>query len=456
MARVYADRVMETTTSTGTGPVTLEGAVTGYQAFGSALVVGDTCDYAIFAVDENDAPTGAWETGRGTYSAAGVLTRTAVQDSSTGSAVDFEAGTKFVMLSHNAVSVIPPADVGSGGQGPHRYWRFLITQGWNDANQSRTGFAELILTDEFDGVSKAVGGTASGSSGNFGAVFDGNPSTAWDSGSNSSPKPYFVAYEFVDPIQIVEARIIFNYSAADSLRFCAPRMGIIQYSDNGSDWVEAFQVPQIFQQDMARQNNAVATVVDTSYVPPYNDKVPTGGTAGQVLGKQSNDDGDTGWFDVVEGMAPGAGTAFPSSPAPGQRFFRSDRGLEYYWDGTRWLSTQLFTYQFMSMQTPSFSNINGQQRWAIVPGRPQYGVFIEEFYSQSQHGDHSSSSFGFTNANVDDMRVDHYYTMGPGIRQQQVSTIDKVMQAESPSLVLLLTMSGNTQWDAYFTYRLIG
>lgn len=37
------------------------------------------------------------------------------------------------------------------------------------------------------------------------------------------------------------------------------------------------------------------------------------------------------------------GAAFPSTPATGDRCWRTDRGIEYYWDGTRWLSTQLFT-----------------------------------------------------------------------------------------------------------------
>lgn len=41
----------------------------------------------------------------------------------------------------------------------------------------------------------------------------------------------------------------------------------------------------------------------------------------------------------------GAGTAFPTSPAPAtnDRFFRTDRSIEYFYNGTRWLSTQLFT-----------------------------------------------------------------------------------------------------------------
>lgn len=41
----------------------------------------------------------------------------------------------------------------------------------------------------------------------------------------------------------------------------------------------------------------------------------------------------------LSGFPIGAGTAFPSSPTTGERFFRTDRRLEYVWDGSRWLCT---------------------------------------------------------------------------------------------------------------------
>lgn len=98
MALVLADRVQETTTTTGTGTVTLLGAVTGYQSF--AVVGNANTTYYCIA-----GQTGAeWEVGIGTYTSAGTtLARTTVLASSNaGSLVNFSAGTKNVFVTYPA------------------------------------------------------------------------------------------------------------------------------------------------------------------------------------------------------------------------------------------------------------------------------------------------------------------------------------------------------------------
>jgi hypothetical protein len=96
MALVLADRVQETTTTTGTGSVTLLGAVTGYQSF---AVIGNTntCYYCI--ADQGGAN---WEVGIGTYSTSGpTLARTTVLSSSNaGALVSFTAGIKTVFVTY--------------------------------------------------------------------------------------------------------------------------------------------------------------------------------------------------------------------------------------------------------------------------------------------------------------------------------------------------------------------
>ena len=95
MALVVKDRVRETSTTTGTGTLTLAGAVTGFQTFSSAIGNTNTTYYTITNGSE-------WETGIGTVG-AGTLTRTTVLASSNaGSAVTFSAGTKDVFCSYPA------------------------------------------------------------------------------------------------------------------------------------------------------------------------------------------------------------------------------------------------------------------------------------------------------------------------------------------------------------------
>ena len=101
MALVLADRVQETTTTTGTGTVTLAGAATGYQTF-AAVGNGNSTYYTITGSTE-------WEVGIGTYTSSGTtLSRTTVLSSSnSGSLVNFSAGSKNVFVTYPASMSVP-------------------------------------------------------------------------------------------------------------------------------------------------------------------------------------------------------------------------------------------------------------------------------------------------------------------------------------------------------------
>lgn len=98
MALVIADRVKETTTTSGTGSVTLLGAATGYQSF-AVIGNGNTTYYCI--ADQGGAN---WEVGVGTYSTTGpTLARTTVLSSSnSGSLVNFTTALKDVFVTYPA------------------------------------------------------------------------------------------------------------------------------------------------------------------------------------------------------------------------------------------------------------------------------------------------------------------------------------------------------------------
>ena len=89
----YYDRVKDTTTTTGTGSVTLTGtAPTGYVAFATAFAVNDPIAYCIAAGAE-------WEVGEGYLSGSTTLVRDRVLRSSNSDAlVSFSAGTKDVFV----------------------------------------------------------------------------------------------------------------------------------------------------------------------------------------------------------------------------------------------------------------------------------------------------------------------------------------------------------------------
>ena len=93
MALVINNRVRELTSTTGTGAVTLGGAVGGFQTFAAGIGNSNTTYYAISLNSE-----GEWEVGRGTLNGdSSTLTRTEpLESSNSDSAVDFSAGSKEV------------------------------------------------------------------------------------------------------------------------------------------------------------------------------------------------------------------------------------------------------------------------------------------------------------------------------------------------------------------------
>ena len=96
MALVFANRVQETTATTGTGTITLAGAVSGYQSF-AAIGNANTTYYTITSGT-------AWEVGIGTYTSAGTtLSRDTVLSSSAGGTTKITlAGTSTVFADYPA------------------------------------------------------------------------------------------------------------------------------------------------------------------------------------------------------------------------------------------------------------------------------------------------------------------------------------------------------------------
>ena len=103
MALVINDRVKETTTTTGTGAVSLGGAVTGFETFAAGIGNSNTVYYCIAHQDQAE-----FEVGLGTLDGdSSDLTRTTVISSSNSdSAVNFSSGTKDVFCTLPASKLI--------------------------------------------------------------------------------------------------------------------------------------------------------------------------------------------------------------------------------------------------------------------------------------------------------------------------------------------------------------
>ncbi len=100
MALVLADRVKETTTTTGTGTYTLAGAVTGFESFAT---IGNSNTTYYCCTDGTD-----FEVGIGTYTASGTtLARTTIlQSSNSDAAVNWSAGTRSIFCTQPAEKAV--------------------------------------------------------------------------------------------------------------------------------------------------------------------------------------------------------------------------------------------------------------------------------------------------------------------------------------------------------------
>src|SRR5690349_13821444 len=97
MTFVIDERVHETTTTTGTGTITLGGASLRKRTISSVMTTNDRCYYVI---QHTDARTAELEIGIGTLASSTTITRDIVLASSnSGRAVSFSIGSKDIFMS---------------------------------------------------------------------------------------------------------------------------------------------------------------------------------------------------------------------------------------------------------------------------------------------------------------------------------------------------------------------
>jgi hypothetical protein len=117
-----------------------------------------------------------------------------------------------------------------------------------------------------------------------------------------------------------------------------------------------------------------------------------------------------------------SGTGFPTAVA-GDRFWRTDRGKEYFYDGTRWLTTQLLTLPLTPRLSGASFPISATTTLGNAPTNGATGdIFIEDFRVAVFLG----TGNGLTGS--------HYWTL----------TFDKLDSANSSTTVSTITANSQT------------
>ncbi len=136
MALVLRDRVKDTTTSTGTGTITLAGVPPqGYQSF-TVIGNGNTTYYTI-------AGGAQWEVGIGTYNAGTLSRDTVFESSNSNSLVNFSSGNKDVFVTLPAEAVANPVRLAA--------FFFVDTPPASEVLMMYTSTETLTFADDFAG-----------------------------------------------------------------------------------------------------------------------------------------------------------------------------------------------------------------------------------------------------------------------------------------------------------------
>lgn len=205
----FFDLVRVTSTSTGTGPMSLGGAVPGYVAFNAALVTGDQFYYCVQGIDKPSER----EVGRGTLLSGGRLGREAIS----GTLTNFSSGTKTVALVA-AAEWFDKLEQGGGGGGSGGETICATRTALASAAQSKPALltdgsgpglflfvsadlSAMVSADPRQGVIVAPAADPTGASGAWVRQFDGPMNVRWfgavgddtGSGTPSDDGPAFAA-----------------------------------------------------------------------------------------------------------------------------------------------------------------------------------------------------------------------------------------------------------------------
>ena len=162
----------------------------------------------------------------------------------------------------------------------------------------------------------------------------------------------------------------------------------------------------------------------------------------------------------------GSGTSFPTGPTTNQRFTRTDRGLDYYYDGTRWLTTTLYREHGLGGTTSATTN--NQDR--MTPHYTDYDLYFVDLLASTYVASGNTGSAYWT---VDFFKIDpsnvatNIGSISTGATPDSNATWTphktainaQIAPASFPEFrwdITKVSTPGNVSFSIAVTYRLVG
>lgn len=266
MALVVADRVQETTATTGTGTMTLAGAVAGFQTF--AVIGNANTTYYTITSGNN------WEVGIGTYTSSGTtLSRDTVLASSAGGTTKITlAGTSNVFCVYPAgksFGLDQTLGVTNGGTGQTTYTDGQLLIG----NTTGNTLTKATLT-------QGAGLTITNGSGSITAALNVANANTWTATQTFSGSTSVLASSVKN---IVEPATVSATAATGTINYDVTTQSVLYYTTNASaNFTVNFRASSGTSLNTAMATNDVVTVaflVTNGATPYYNSAVQVDGNA---------------------------------------------------------------------------------------------------------------------------------------------------------------------------------
>jgi hypothetical protein len=177
--------------------------------------------------------------------------------------------------------------------------------------------------------------------------------------------------------------------------------------------------------------------------------------------------GETGPFGTGGGGGIAEGTSFPGSPTADDLFYRTDRNIIYFYDGTRWLSIHQFTMQ-ITTRSELGSGLTATTTLGYAPTRGASGDMYIEDLRVSCFAIAALTGSNFFTVDLDKRTTANAATVVGSIvmNSQTISTwanyVDNVNEVVDGAtyvtfaLTATETGSANIFMSVEITYRLVG